>query len=507
MSARSSYDEVPYASYPYPESHPDRLATVATLLGLRPASVEHCRVLELGTGSGGNIIPMAEALPESSFHGIDLSEREIAEGARITNALGLANLDLRRMDIMDVGHDLGEFDYILCHGVYSWVPATVQEHILTICRQNLAVGGVAYVSYNTLPGWNLRSALRDMMLLSSPPSLPAQERIEQVRGLLTFLAKSAAGQTGSYHALLRTELDRLGGKDDDYLLHEYLEEHNQPCYFFQFMERATAKGLRYLGDGDVHLMAPSGLQPEGAAPSPVADAQRMEQYMDFLRNRTFRRTLLCHAEREPRVAFEAEPLAAFWVAAPVRPASPRWDVESAGYEKFHGIGGAEISSRKPIVKAALLVLAEAWPQPLPFVELLALARARLRASEAQDADKEQLAQFLLRCYATASSNLVELSPRPLPVAKQPGARPRVRPLARRQASVGSCVTNLKHRSVILDEMQRLIVQHLDGQRDRAALVEILHNLASRGELSMQGFSSEALEKHLDPLARLSLLVE
>src|SRR5437868_13031530 len=117
MTACSSYDEVPYASYPYPESHPDRLATVAMLLGLQPAPVEHCRVLELGSASGGNLIPMAEALPQSNFLGIDLSERQIAEGIHTVGALGLTNIDLRRMNITEVGPDLGVFDYIICHGV------------------------------------------------------------------------------------------------------------------------------------------------------------------------------------------------------------------------------------------------------------------------------------------------------------------------------------------------------------------------------------------------------
>lgn len=74
----TSYDEVPYESYPFAQTHPDRLATVATLLGLRPAPVEQCRVLELGCAGGGNLIPMALTLPESTFVGIDLSARQIA---------------------------------------------------------------------------------------------------------------------------------------------------------------------------------------------------------------------------------------------------------------------------------------------------------------------------------------------------------------------------------------------------------------------------------------------
>ena len=85
----SSYDEVPYSRKPYPQSHPDRLATLATLFGMNPAPIERCRVLELGGGSGGNIIPMASSLPGSEFLGIELSERQVADGQATINALGL----------------------------------------------------------------------------------------------------------------------------------------------------------------------------------------------------------------------------------------------------------------------------------------------------------------------------------------------------------------------------------------------------------------------------------
>jgi cyclopropane fatty-acyl-phospholipid synthase-like methyltransferase len=148
---RTSYDEVPYESHPFPQTHPDRLATIATLLGLRPPPVQRCRVLELGCAAGGNLIPMALGLPQSSFVGIDLSAVEVAEGQQLIAQLGLKNVQLRHLSILDAGPDLGRFDYILCHGVYSWVPTAVQDKILDVCKHNLSPHGVAYVSYNTLP--------------------------------------------------------------------------------------------------------------------------------------------------------------------------------------------------------------------------------------------------------------------------------------------------------------------------------------------------------------------
>src|SRR5262245_53527423 len=141
----TSYDEVPYESHPLPQTHPAHLAAVARLFGLLTPPPERCRVLEIGCASGGNLIPMALTLPGSSFVGIDLSERQVAEGHRLAGALGLGNVELLHRDVLDVGDELGRFDYVLCHGVYSWVPAPVRDRALELCATNLAPNGVAYV--------------------------------------------------------------------------------------------------------------------------------------------------------------------------------------------------------------------------------------------------------------------------------------------------------------------------------------------------------------------------
>ncbi|MFN2536517.1 MAG: methyltransferase domain-containing protein, partial [Mycobacteriales bacterium] len=149
----STYDDVPYGVATHAATHPGRLAAIATLFGAGPPAVESARVLELGCALGGNIIPMAVAYPGSSYLGIDLSGRQIADGQRTVAQLGLTNIELRHASITDVDDSDGQFDYVICHGVYSWVPPEVQDKILDICARNLAAGGVAVVSYNTYPGW------------------------------------------------------------------------------------------------------------------------------------------------------------------------------------------------------------------------------------------------------------------------------------------------------------------------------------------------------------------
>src|SRR4051794_40335792 len=141
-AAATSYDEVPYGNYVFSYTHPDRVGAVAALHGMTPAPVERCRVLELGCGTGANLVPMAEESPGSTFVGIDLSPRQIDMGREVVAALGLKNLDLRPLSILDVDDGLGRFDYVICHGVFSWVPPAVQDKILDVCVRNLAPQGV-----------------------------------------------------------------------------------------------------------------------------------------------------------------------------------------------------------------------------------------------------------------------------------------------------------------------------------------------------------------------------
>src|SRR5262249_40604322 len=200
---RASYEDVPYHGQPRYAMHPDCLATLATLLGMRPVPVDRCRVLEVGCATGGTLIPLPQALPESSFVGIARAPGQIEQARRVTEAVGLTNVDLRPASVLDVDESFGQFDYILCHGVYSWVSPEVQDAILRLCRERLAPQGVAYVSYNTYPGWHLRAPVRDLMRYHVRDVAGAQEQIRQARAILDFLARAVPEPEGVYGLLLR----------------------------------------------------------------------------------------------------------------------------------------------------------------------------------------------------------------------------------------------------------------------------------------------------------------
>ena len=186
----SAYDQVLYAGLPFSQTHPDRLASLATLFGMQPAPVERCRVLELACANGGNLIPMAFELPGSEFVGIDMALAGIRTGRDEIAALGLANIRLEHMDIMDAGPELGMFDYIIAHGLYSWVPDQVRDRLLAVAKANLAPEGVAYVSYNALPGCRIREMFRDMLLFHVRGVSQPEARVEHAREFLECVVAS-----------------------------------------------------------------------------------------------------------------------------------------------------------------------------------------------------------------------------------------------------------------------------------------------------------------------------
>jgi methyltransferase-like protein/SAM-dependent methyltransferase len=512
--AATSYDEIPYSSTPFYYTHPDNLAALATLHGMGPAPAERCRVLELGCGRGGNLIPMAQALPGSRFVGVDLSRGQIADGRSVVEALGLTNIRLLPLSILEVGEDFGVFDYVICHGVYSWVPAEVQDRILTVCGRNLAPHGVAYVSYNTYPGWHTRAVLREMLCFHVRPLPDPHLRLQAARAFLDFLDRAARDAPTAYGHLLREEIAAVRPQADSYLFHEHLEEVNSPLYFTQFVERAAARGLQYLEEAQptpLPFLVPAEVQPvlRQLAPDVVA----FEQYLDFLRGRTFRRTLLCHAGVPLKRPPDPDTLRRFHVTTRLRPKqAPNPNAPADAAEEFATAKGTSMSTNNPFLRAALHKLYDAWPGSVPFDALWAAARSRGGGSD----DSRLLSGPLLQCFL---SNLVELHLRPPRFVLAVGERPAASPLARLQAAAGEPATNLRHYSTELSEFDGLVLRHLDGSRDRAALVEALAAVVASGDLEIeQGDQplrdaakvrevlAESLEASLHRLAGSALLV-
>jgi methyltransferase-like protein/SAM-dependent methyltransferase len=477
---QSSYEEIPYSSNPFYYTHPDNLATVGMLMGMNPPPVERCRVLELGCAGGGNLIPMAMALPESRFVGIDLSPRQIAMGQELVDALGLANIELKAVSITDVQDDDGPYDYIICHGVYSWVPAPVQDKILTVCCRNLTPNGVAYVSYNTYPGWHMRGLIRELMKFHVRQFDDGPTRVAQARAFLEFLSKSVPNPNTIYAQLLKVEADLLQAASDSYVFHEHLEDVNCPLYFHQFAERAAAKGLQYLGEAKFTPF--SGNLDRGTidtlrqlSDNPI----HWEQYLDFLRNMTFRRTLLCHAEVSLAKTPNLDVLPSLWLTARARPESDSPNLQPDSKEEFSSTEGVKLRTNHPLIKRALRILYDIWPESLSFESLAAKLRS---GPPALEVNAKALAEVMLQCYVGQFVELHRFVPR---FAVEASARPTASPLARLQAGVGGHLTNLRHMSVNVYDLDRMILSLLDGTRDLPGLVAAVEKAMADGELQLQ----------------------
>ena len=244
------YDVIPYPTIPRAQLHPGRLAAVGRLFGLEPAPVARCRVLEIGCGDGGNLIPMAYFLPESRFTGVDLAAAPIAAAQHMASALEMRNLDLRVGDLREIDEAWGEFDYILAPGVYSWVPEDARDALLTVCRERLAAQGIAYISYNAYPGGHLRQALREMMLHQARDASGPRETVRIAREFLQQLQRAGA-LAPAWHELRDHEVKALLERDDGALYHDDLAEWNQRFYFHEFMAAANGHGLDYVGEAFV----------------------------------------------------------------------------------------------------------------------------------------------------------------------------------------------------------------------------------------------------------------
>ena len=197
---------------------------------------------------------MADALPDSTFVGVDLSQLQIDGGQKSIEKLGLKNIELKHLNCMDIDEEFGKFDYIIVHGVFSWVPEEVQEKIMSICNVNLEENGVAFVSYNTYPGWHMRGMIREMMQYHVRNFKDPKKRIEQARAVLEFLAKSVSKDKGAYGMMLNSELEMLRKQTDNYLFHEHLETNNEPIFFHEFISKAGEHNLQYLGESVLATM-------------------------------------------------------------------------------------------------------------------------------------------------------------------------------------------------------------------------------------------------------------
>jgi len=469
---KADYDAVAYESEPQPLSHPNRLAVVAAMRGLAAAPTNNCKVLEIGCASGGNLIPMAEQLPGSRFVGFDLSPRQIEVGSGVIGELGLTNVELRTQDLMEFPDDGSTFDYIIAHGLYSWVPEVVRRQLMQVCQKHLSPNGVAYISYNTFPGWRTRGIIRDMMLFHGRGVASPDQRAAKGREIVQFISERTP--EGNYYRDMMKDLHgSFGEHSDSYLLHELIAAVNEPLHFWEFVEQAKGNGLAYLGDADnlADIRTMLSVPVREMLSKMTTDEVARDQYVDFLINRSFRRSVLCRAEEViagPGSAASA--IRSMHIAG--NPAEAPAGTNANGQPVFQfGVGRHSIKVSDPQPIAVFRRLRQAWPSAVPFSELMSVVLGQSPRGSDEGKLAELFAEAIDFWYALG---LVELWIRPLEtIASSAGEYPRTTRFIRWQATHHRSITTLRHMRIKMDELLRQILPLLDGKRNRNALASEL----------------------------------
>ena len=304
------YKELGYKSYPFPFTTPAYLEAYGILVGLKPPTAKTARVLELGATYGGNIISQAAHNPEATFVGIELSQDQVEKGNKIIGDAKLDNVSLVQGDILNFDESMGTFDYIIAHGFYSWISDEMKDKLLNIISNHLADNGIAYVSYNTYPGWHTMEEVRQLMLFANRGHDESTHKEKVLRG--KTVGSLVGAQILNYDNLKERNSKFLGAlrsvmqKDDYYVGHDHLEPHNDPCYLYQFNDHLKANNLAYVGDADLTLSMVRTYDEsiadklEQLAPNSQAD---QEQYLDFMLDTTFRKSIICKASAAKDISY------------------------------------------------------------------------------------------------------------------------------------------------------------------------------------------------------------
>lgn len=310
MENKNTYSELLYKSNPFNYTVPALLEANGKLYGLTPKDSRKARVLELGSSFGGNIITQALYNPEAEYVGIDLTAEQVRKGNEIIEKIGLTNIKLIEKNILDVNEDFGKFDYIIVHGVFSWVPENVKDKIIKICNENLNEEGIAYISYNTYPGWKEPDKIREMMIYANKyfPEISLGDKNQRGKAFISIVAE----QMKLYEDIVEKkgdfikQIEELLEMQDYYVAHEYLESFNHPLYLNEFVDLIKKENLQYVSDVALRLSIISTYNQDTVnklQQLSQGDHVIKEQCLDFILDTKFRRSLICKNSQSGKLNF------------------------------------------------------------------------------------------------------------------------------------------------------------------------------------------------------------
>jgi SAM-dependent methyltransferase len=367
VPASTPYDELAYKSSPIEWTAPERLALTSLVHGGPRPRLDSYRVLELGCGNGSNLLPLAYYRRVSTFVGIDgaLSHFKVAEERKA--ALGLSNIEFIHADFRSAGQNLsGQFDYVVAHGVFSWVPRDARDALLELCVERLRQGGLLYLNYNTRPGWNVRGLVREFLLAQTAAESSLRRRAELAKKAASKVVSALTGVDHHYSRLLANEFRFVSEGDVSWVGHEFLAEVNNPYWRSEFLALVRAYGLEYVADADFNYS--SGRIPEEFAPRLELEGitgRSIDDTVDLLCYRQLHSPILAHGPLD-RVRPDLTEFGNIHIASCLEPMLP---VGAGEKPRFKHPSGYEVEAKEEFMNEALTQLQPLWPRGLPVKAL------------------------------------------------------------------------------------------------------------------------------------------
>lgn len=503
------YNEVPYTSYPFEFARPEKIASVATIFGLTPPPIETARVLELGCASGGNITRFAQTYPKSYTLGVDLSEKQIESGQKIIKDLKLKNIELKAMSLTDLDEKTyGKFDYIISHGVFSWVPDFVRENMLKISNKMLNKNGLSFISYNALPGWNMTNTIRELMLYHSENFDTPQEKVTQSRAVLAFLQESLENQNTPYAKFMQESAKMMAIREDNYIFHDHLEPDNKAFYIREFIEMSKKHKMQYLGDINISSMSIKHMPKKTVEKlKTINDMARTEQYADFIKNTMFKCSLLVHEGAKFSYNIEHESLNKFYYHAKIALDTSNGEVnitdKSTATFYFNNSKDLKISTDHPIAKASMMVLVKNIANPLLIDDVVKEVK-KLVADASEAEIKQNIVTNFGELILVNYINYIVEKPKNVNIISK---KPKISKFALLQSKqdIGTSgayhITSAVNTVFSFDDSRLKLIQSLDGTRDVVTLKKEAFERLKSGEITaMQNNQKVEDEKQLKNIA-------